>query len=318
MKNTLVFPLLLLLTLAPLGAPQSPITQYPLPADVTYPEGVADDAKANALCNGSAATGTVVRMDLASRKVDVVAPAGAALPGEPFPALLGMKVDAAGRLWLAGGRTGAMAVVDSRKGTVLKKFAVPSAATPSLINDVTIVGSSAYFTDSLTPMLWRVAVKGDQIGELEPWLTLAAPLEYTSPGANLNGITATPDGKHLIVVQMNKGLLFRIGVDDKRITPIDVGGESLTAADGLVLDGQTLYVVRQGEQEIVTVALEADLSRGRVVSRFKDPALMWPATAVKVGDQLLVVNTQFNKRTTKDPQAPFSIIGVPLARLQGK
>ncbi len=316
MRITLL--LLLLLLPLPLSAQQPPIAQYPLPADVTFPEGVAYDAKSNTLFTGSAATGAVVRMDLASRKAEVVAAAGAALPGEPFPALLGMKVDAAGRLWLAGGRTGAMAVIDAKTGAVRKKFAVPEAKTPSLVNDVTIAGSSAYFTDSLTPMLWRVTMKGDQIGDLEPWLTLAAPLEYTTPGANLNGITATPDGRHLIVVQMNKGLLFRIGIDDKRITPIDVGGESLTAADGLVLDGQTLYIVRQGEQEIVTVTLDADLSKGRVVSRFKDPALMWPATAVKVGDQLLVVNTQFNKRSTKDPQTPFSIIGVPLSRLQGK
>lgn len=309
--------LLLALSFGSLSAQSPQITQYPLPADVTYPEGVAYDAKTNALFTGSAATGAVVRLDLASKKVDVVAPAGTALPGEPFPALLGMKVDGAGRLWLAGGRTGTMAVLDARKGTVLKKFAVPAASTPSLINDVVIVGSNAYFTDSLTPMLWRVAVTGDQIGDLEPWLTLAAPLEYTTPGANLNGITATPDGRHLIVVQMNKGLLYRIGVDDKRITPIDVGGEALTAADGLVLDGRTLYIVRQGEQEIVTVTLDADLSKGQVVSRFKDPALMWPATAAKVGDQLMVVNTQFNKRSTKDPQ-PFAVIGVPLSMLKGK
>ena len=53
------------------------------------------------------------------------------------------------------------------------------------------------------------------------------------------------------------------------------------------------------------------------MSRFKDPALMWPATAAKVGDELLVVCTQFNKRTTKDPVTPFAIIGVPVSRLGG-
>jgi Cu-Zn family superoxide dismutase len=113
-------------------------------------------------------------------------------------------------------------------------------------------------------------------------------------------------------------LLFRIGVEDKQIVPIDIGGESVATGDGLVLDGRTLYVVRQGEQEIVTIDLAADLSKGRVVSRFKDPALAWPATAVKVGDRLLVVNTQFNRRGTKDPVLPFSIVGVPVALLSGK
>jgi hypothetical protein len=39
---------------------------------------------------------------------------------------------------------------------------------------------------------------------------------------------------------------------------------------------------------------------------------------VKAGDQLLVVNTQFNKRTTKDPVTPFAIVGIPVALLSGK
>ena len=121
-----------------------------------------------------------------------------------------------------------------------------------------------------------------------------------------------------VVVQMNKGLLFRVDVADKQITAIDLGGESVATGDGLVLDSQTLYVVRQGEQEIVTIDLAGGSRQGSRVSRFKDPALAWPATAVKAGDRLLVVNTQFNKRTTKDPVMPFSIVAVPVSRLTGK
>lgn len=302
----------------PVRAQQPELTTYPLPADVTFPEGIAYDAKEGALYTGSALTGTLIRMPLKGKQATVVAKAGTVLPGEPFPTVLGMKLDAAGRLWVAGGRTGQMAVVNARTGAVLKKFETP---TPkgSLINDVVIVGSSAYFTDSLTPTLWRVTTTGDRIGDLEPWLQFAGtPIEYTTPGANLNGIAATADGRHLIVVQMNKGLLFRISVGDKRVQPIDIGGEAITTGDGLVIDGRTLYVVRQGEQEIVTILLSEDLANGKVVSRFKNAALMWPATAVKAGNQLLVVNTQFNKRAGKDPVTPFSIVGVPLAMLGGK
>jgi sugar lactone lactonase YvrE len=296
---------------------QSPaLATYPLPASVTYPEGVAYDAKTNAIFTGSAATGNIVRIDLKSRQsTDVTA---AVLPAEPFPALLGMKVDGAGRLWLAGGRTGAMAVVDARSGALIKKFEVPTKGA-SLINDVAIVGDAAYFTDSLTPTMWRVSTAEGKIGDLEPWLQFAGtPLEYTTPGANLNGITATEDGRTLLVVQMNKGLLFRIDIAGRKVSPIDIGGESVATGDGLVLDRRRLYVVRQGEQEIVTIDLADDLTRGKVVSRFKDPALAWPATAAKVGDNLLVVNTQFNKRTTKDAVTPFSIVAVPLSRLGGK
>jgi Cu-Zn family superoxide dismutase len=296
-------------------AQQPQLAQYPLPADVTYPEGIAYDDKARTIYTGSAATGTLVRMALDGKKASPVS--GAVLPTEPFPALLGMKVDAVGRLWITGGRTGRMAVLDARSGKVLKQFQTP-AEPAGLINDVAIAGSAAYFTDTLRPTLWRVGFKGDQIGELEPWLPLAGTAIEYAQGPNLNGIAATPDGRFLIVVQMNKGLLFRVGVEDKRIVPIDVGGEALNTGDGLVLDGRTLYVVRQGEQEVVTIALADDLSKGKVVNRFRNPALLWPATAARAGSELLVVNTQFNKRSTKDPVQPFSIVGIPLAMLAGK
>ena len=314
MKNAAFLMALLLFPAAAQGQ-DAGVTTYPLPANVTFPEGVAYDPKTDSLFTGSAATGNVIRMNLKDRKpADVAA---AVLPVEPFPALLGMKVDGSGRLWLAGGRTGAMAVVDSRSGALLKKLEVPAKGN-TLINDVAVVGTTAYFTDSLTPTLWRVQAPEGRIGELEPWLQFTGtPLEYTTPGANLNGIAATPDGRSLIVVQMNKGLLFRIDTADKKVTPIDIGGESVATGDGLVLDGRRLYVVRQGEQEIVTIDLSPDLASGKVVSRFKDPALMWPATAVKVGDRLLVVNTQFNKRTSKDPATPFAIVAVPVSRLGG-
>jgi Cu-Zn family superoxide dismutase len=114
---------------------------------------------------------------------------------------------------------------------------------------------------------------------------------------------------------MGKGLLFRIDVASKTVAPIDTAGADLTGADGLVLDGRTLYVVRQPAAEIATVALSEDLTKGTVTSRFKDAQLAWPATAAKVGDRLLVVNTQFNARTKKTETLPFTIVSVPLARL---
>jgi hypothetical protein len=91
-------------------------------------------------------------------------------------------------------------------------------------------------------------------------------------------------------------------------------------ANGMALtaDGRTLYVVRQGEQEIATVQLSEDYTKGRVVSRFKDPALAWPATAAKVGDRLLVVNSQFNQRQAGTAQTPFTVLAVPLSRLGGE
>jgi sugar lactone lactonase YvrE len=289
-----------------------------LTESVRFPEGVAFDAAHNALYTASADSGMLVRIDLKTRQSQVAVPAGVLVPAgnTTFPAILGMKVDGGNRIWIAGGRTGKMFIVDAASGKVLKQFQSPSTA--SLINDVAVVGDTGYFTDTFNPMLWRVRIQNGQIGELESWLDLnGSPIAYGTD-ANLNGIWSTPDGRSLIVVQMAKGLLFRIDIATKQITPIETGGADLSGSDGLVLDGLTLYVVRQPAAEIVTVSLSADMQKGIVVNRFKDPALAWPATAAKVGDQLIVVNTQFNTRNKGTPAIPFTLVMVPLARLAGR
>jgi sugar lactone lactonase YvrE len=315
-----VLPVTYLVMLSALGvhaqtaAPE--LGRYNLPPEVTFPEGIAHDAAAGTIYTASAATGTLMRINLKTRAADVVAPAGVlvAAGATTFPAVLGMKQDANNRLWIAGGSSGKFFVVDSRSGKVIKQLEVPDPS-KSLINDVALVGTTGYFTDTRTPTLWRIEAKGNEIGSLEPWLDFTGTALQYYQGANLNGIAATPDGQSLIVVQMGKGLLFRIDIKSKAVSPIDTAGADLTGADGLVLDNRTLYVVRQTAVEIATVQLSQDLTKGTVVNRFKDPQLAWPATAAKVGDQLLVVNTQFNTRSDKKQVLPFTIVSVPLAKL---
>lgn len=295
----------------------SALEKYDLPADVTFPEGIAHDAASGAVYTASALTGTLVRVNLKARTSEIVSPAGVLVPGgvtTTFPAVLGMKLDRSHRLWIAGGRSGKCFIVDSRSGKVIKQLEVPDPS-KSLVNDVALVGTTGYFTDTRAPILWRIEAKGTEIGGLEPWLDFSGTALQYYDGANLNGIAATPDGQSLIVVQMGKGLLFRIDIKSKKVSAIDTGGADLTGADGLVLDGRTLYVVRQTAVEIATVQLSQDLTKATVVSRFKDPLLAWPATAVKVGDRLLVVNTQFNTRNEKRETLPFTVVSVPLSRL---
>ena len=315
MSTAMLLPVLSQAQTAP--PPAAGLQKYELPGDVTFPEGVAHDPAAGVIYTGSAVTATLVRVDLKTRAAEIVAPAGVLFPAgstPAFPAVLGMKLDRESRLWIAGGRTGKIFVVDSKSGKVIKQLEVPDPS-KSLVNDVALVGTTGYFTDTRIPTLWRVEAKGGEIGALEPWLDFnGTPLQYYE-GANLNGITATPDGQSLLVVQMGKGLLFRIDVKSRQVTPIDTGGADLTGADGLVLDGRTLYVVRQTAVEVATVQLSADLTKGTVVHRFKDPALAWPATAVKVGEELLVVNTQFNTRNDRKQTPPFTIVRIPLSRL---
>jgi Cu-Zn family superoxide dismutase len=297
------------------AAPEA-IASYALPAEISYPEGVAFDPAAGVLYTANAEDGTVVRLDPRTGQAAVLTKAGAlfAKTDASFPSALGVKFDGAGKLWIAGGRSGRIFVVNAADGSVFANLET-KAPGAGLINDGALTAGGAFFTDSLRPVLWRVDTSGSTPGQPEAWLDLSkGPIQY-GDGPNLNGIVATPDGKSLIVVQMNKGLLFHIDVATKAIEAIDLKGESLSGADGLLLDGDTLYVVRQTEGEIATVALAGDLKSGEVKARMRDAALAWPATAAKDGDRLLVVNTQFNARDAGTAKRPFAILGVPLSRL---
>jgi Cu-Zn family superoxide dismutase len=299
---------------APPAAVAAPTT-IALPDTVAFPEGVAYDAAANALYTASAQDGTVVRVDAASGASQIITPAGTLLPAgsTTFPGPLGMTVDG-NRLWIAGGFTGKMWAVSTTDGAVLKEATVPTAPR-SLINDVVVVGSAAYFTDTFVPTLWRISLQGGAIGEPEPWLDLqGTAIDYAGDGPKLNGITATADGQSLVVVHMGQGRLFKIDIASKAIAAIDTAGEDLTGADGLVLDGHTLYVVRQTANQIATLTTAHDLSSATVVARFSD-GLAWPATAARVGDNLVVVNTQFNTREGNTTTRPFTLLRVPVARL---
>lgn len=293
-------------------APPAP-TRLELPATVSFPEGIAYDAAAGALYTASAEDGAVVRVNASTGEAVVVSPAGRLMPAGPttFPGPLGMEVDSSSRLWIAGGFTGKVWIVNTNDGAIVKDVTVPT--TPkSLLNDVAIVGTTGYFTDTFVPTLWRLAVDGSAI---EPWLDLSGTaIEYGAEGPNLNGITVTADGRTLVVVHMGKGLLFKIDIATKGISQIDTGGADLTTADGLVLDGDTLYVIRQGAQEIVSLRVDAALTSATVVSRFAD-GLAWPATAARVGDDLIVVNTQFNTRDANATVRPFTLLRVPVSRL---
>jgi Cu-Zn family superoxide dismutase len=295
-----------------------PVTTLALPADARFPEGIAFSMARQMFYTANAETGAVIEISVKGDATRVVVPAGVLAPAGTvtFPVALGMKVDAANRLWIAGGRTGRMFVVDIESGTLIKQVVAPSGA-GSLINDVALVGGAAYFTDTRTPALWRLAAQGRQIGELETWTTFAdTPIQYDG-GNNLNGITVTPDGQSFIVVQMDKGLLFRIDIATKAITPINTTGIDLSGGDGLAMVGNILYVVRQPAGEIVTLQLQPDPPLAKLVNRFRDPALTWPATAVLFEKNLVVVNSQFNARVSKAQREPFTFAMVPLSRLAG-
>ena len=295
---------------APEPAPPE-VTSYTLPGDRVFPEGVAYRAGSQNFYVGSTTDGTIFKGTLGKKDTEVLL-----APSAERPSAIGMKVDEAGRLYVAGGASGKIFVYDTASRALIRAFDTPAAAPEgTFINDVALTPEGAYFTDSIRPVLFRVARTASSMGELTPWLDFTGTALKYQTGFNLNGIAATTDGRYLVVVQSNTGKLFRITVADKTVAEIDLGGGTVMSGDGILLSGQTLYVVRNSATLIVPVIMSADFSSGTLGTAFTDASLRYPTTIAQSGNRLLVVNSQFDKRGSGlTPELPFTVSNIALPR----
>lgn len=286
------------------------LDRYIIPGEAVFPEGIAYQPKTGNFFVCSNGDGTIFRGNLRKKFADVFLPGGE----DGRTTATNVKLDDhKSRLFVAGSTSGQIFVYNSYSGELLSKFNNHKAST--LINDVAITPSGdAYFTDSYDPTLYKVSTNEANEFQYEAWLDFTGTVVDYQSGVNLNGIVASDDGKYLIVVQSNTGKLFRIDIDSKQVTEIDLGGERLTNGDGILLNKkQILYVVRNQEELIVKVQLEDDFSSGTVVSSTTDPSFDVPTTIAQVRKRLLVVNTQLDKFLSGSaPELPFTVSTVPL------
>jgi Cu-Zn family superoxide dismutase len=276
---------------------------YILPGEGVFPEGVAFDEQTQTFYVSSTGGGAVFRGTLHEEAAEVFLPAGE--DGRTFAT--GLEADG-GHLFVSGGPTGKMFVYDAISADLIADFT--TSQTPTFINDVAVIDGDAFFTDSLSPVLYRVFNDGSG-WQMEEWLDFTGtPFEYVM-GFNANGIEATPDGQYLVIIQSMTGKLFRVTVTTQEVLEIDLGGTMLTAGDGLVLRGRTLWVVRNSLELIAEVQLSDDLSSGELVAQTTDPSFMFPTTADIANGRLLVVNSQFDQRMGT-PVEPFTVSSVPV------
>ncbi|MCA1718422.1 MAG: superoxide dismutase [Actinobacteria bacterium] len=286
------------------------VGRYVLPGETVYPEGIAYVPRTGDFFVSSTTDGTIFRGNagLDEGDAEVFLEPGS----DRRETAVGLKVDEEGRLFIASGDTGRILVYDVETRELIRALDTPSSEM-TFINDVTVaLDGSAYFTDSMRPTLFRAPTAPDGgVGEAEPWLELeGTPIEYEE-GFNLNGIAATGEGRCLLTVQSNTGNLYRIDIESREVKQIDLGGEALTGGDGILLDGQTLYVVRGGESVIVPIKLAEDFASGEVGEGFSDPSFARPTTIAKFGDRLLVVNSQFDRRESGEgPELPFTVSAI--------
>jgi sugar lactone lactonase YvrE len=244
---------------------------------------------------GSLANGAIYRGDLRTGAGAVVH------AGAPGAVSVGLAVDGSDRVFAAGGATGKARVIDGRSGQLLKTYDLATA--PTFINDVVIARGSAWFTDSMKPVLYRVPL---DLGPAQI-VPLTGDLVFQA-GFNVNGIDATPDGKTLVLVQTNTGKLFT--ADFNGVTKlIDLGTEAVPNGDGILLHGRTLYVVQNQLNLIAVVKLDHDLGSGTVLRRLSDPGFDFPTTIDRFGGRLYAVNARFNA-TTPPAETPYWITAI--------
>lgn len=216
----------------------------------------------------------------------------------------GIKVDAQGNVYVAGGpnaidHPGAPNVwVYSPSGQLLASFDAPGDNV--FLNDVIIApDGAAYFTDSNTPRIFKVA-QGKHGWSISEWANASGTIA-TATGFNLGGIVVTADKKALVVGQGNTGDLWRFSLKTGAVSKVNTGDVKFVNNDGLVRQGNTLTVVQNFSKQISTLKLSANGSTASVVSqRATDPDRVL-TTAADLRGRILYVDSKFDEQVATPP-----------------
>ena len=169
--------------------------------------------------------------------------------------------------------------------------------TGGFTNDVIVTNNAAFFTDSFVPAMYAVSLNNDG--------TLPDPVEFEAipltgdftfiPGTfNANGIVATPDGKQLIIANGSAGELYLVDPKTGDADLIDLMGDAVPSADGLVLKGNELFVVQNFLNQIAVVKMKPGYRTGVITSIITSPFFRIPTTAAEFGSSIYAVNARFD------------------------
>ncbi|GAA3131723.1 SMP-30/gluconolactonase/LRE family protein [Streptomyces rectiviolaceus] len=273
-------------------------TEFPLP-DGFLPEGIAIGSKPYAYM-GSRANGAIYRTDLRTGRGEVF------FEGATGMVAVGLKLDDDGLLYIAG-NTGVARVLDTRSGKLVSTYRLTEAA-GHFINDVTLLGDRAWFTDSRDGVLYGVP-RGRE-GKVRA-LPLGGDWVQTPDVINANGIVGTPDGRGLIVVSSSPGKLYRVHLKTGHATEIRLAGaDNVVNGDGLLRIGRTLYVVQNRLNLISVFDLDAKGGTATLRRTITDPRFDVPTTAARWGDRLYLVNARFT--SPQEPGTTFNAVAVSL------
>jgi hypothetical protein len=276
-----------------LGAPLTGTAQaQPFPDRIGLPngfqpEGITIGKRATAYL-GSLADGDIIAVSLRTGERRLISEG----LGPNFPSV-GLKIDNRGRLFVAGGPSGTGRVIDVRTGKIIRNYTFTTET--SFVNDVVLTHDYAWFTDSQQAQLYGEPLgRGGKPGRQADVVTLTLSGEWEQvPGFNANGITQTPDRKALLVVNSMTGLLFRVDPQTGVATRVDLGDTLLTAGDGLLVRGTTLYAVQNQLAQVAVIKLNAAGTSGQLVDTLTSNDFDIPTTVAAFGNSLYLPNARF-------------------------
>lgn len=277
-------------------------TTLPLPAGF-QPEGIATDGLRSAYL-GSRTDGDIYRLNLRTGSGTLIAQG----PGTPA---LGMKVDARNRLFVAGGTGGDARVIDTRTGATKKTYQLSLGT--SFVNDVYLTRGAAWFTDSAAAQLYRLPFS--KRGRLpRPEQVEALPLTGAWAqlgGNNANGLTSTPDGRGVLVMNSANGVLYRVNPATGVAAAVDTGG-ALTNGDGLLREGRTLYVVQNRLNQITKLRLDKAGTSAVRQSTITSASFDVPSTIARNRGRLYLPNARFTTPPTS--ATAYSVSGLKIRK----
>jgi hypothetical protein len=267
------------------------------------PEGIATGRGATILA-GSIGTGAIFAANVITGEGRTIVPA------QPGRAAIGLSFDPRTNLvYVAGGPTGQAYVYDVRTGATVALFQLTTES--SFINDQIIVSDAVFFTDSLRPVLYRIPLsrgaRPSPDAEVEE-IPLSGDYQQVA-GFNVNGIVATQGGRALIIVQSATGKLFRVDPESGDAQEIDLGGFTAASGDGMLLRGDTLFVVQNALNQIAVIDLDRRATRGEVERIITDDRFDVPTTIAEFFGQLFVVNARFSTPPTPDTTYTIERVG---------
>lgn len=189
----------------------------------------------------------------------------------------------------------AVLVYDATTGDLIEEICV---GFPHRLNDILVTAQGVFITDTAKPTLLEIPLgAGGRLPALptvvEIEMSPAPGMDPLPPGAN--GLVGRFSGRHLVVGNGDTGVLYRVDMDSGEAIPIDVVGEEqfFGGADGLYLDGHTLYICRNFPNKIAVVQLSGDLTEGTFVKNIESPDLHVPTTIIGFGNCIYAINTRF-------------------------